>query len=119
VRQYFVSQTTGTLRNKAFLVTDEFSQVRLAAYFPPVEDAVGARFLFPRRINGVEVVPLDGHQVTFELTEAPGVTSSEGRGRGSRGRRDRDDEGIGEEKGGVMRATFPLKGMLVDGELIL
>jgi hypothetical protein len=118
--------------NKAFLSTDQFSQVRLAAYFPPREEGVGGRFVFPRTIDGKPVVSSDDGQITFELTETPAAKSigaqsgeEEGGGRrgrgGGRGRRGRSQESEQDEdaKSGTLRATFSVKEMVVDGALIL
>jgi hypothetical protein len=120
VRKYFTSQTAATLKNRAFLVTERFSQVRLAAYYPPEEEGVGARFVFPREIEGVSVVPIDGSRVVFELTDAPAAIGG-GESGNSRSRRSsrRGDDEQEEEEGGLLRSTFPLRGMVLNGDLIL
>jgi len=94
VRQFFQSQTSQTLQNKAFLSTREFSQVPLTAYFPPREEGVGAKFVFPRRIDGVPVVSKGGSQVVFELLEVPGASPQ-------------------------LRSSFLVESMILDGELVL
>jgi hypothetical protein len=120
IRQFFQSQTTGTIRNTAFLVTPRFPQVSLAAYIPPQEEAVGARFVFPRRIDGVEIVSMEDREMTFELTELPAAATSAGGGGRGRGRgRDRRNSQEDEINKGILRATFSVKQMVVDGELIL
>ncbi len=94
VRQFFESETTQTLRNRAFLSTEQFPQVELAAYFPPSEEGVGAKFVFPREVDGIPVVSPESEGVTFELLEVPGASPQ-------------------------LRATFLVKGMVLDGELVL
>ena len=94
VRQFFHSQTSQTLQNKAFLSTREFPQVPLTAYFPPREEGVGAKFVFPRRIDGVPVVSKGGSQVVFELLEVPGASPQ-------------------------LRSSFLVESMILDGELVL
>ncbi|MCZ6484095.1 MAG: hypothetical protein O6826_00160 [Acidobacteria bacterium] len=94
VRQFFESETTQTLRNRAFLSTEQFSQVELSAYFPPREEGVGAKFVFPREVDGIPVVSPESEGVTFELLEVPGASPQ-------------------------LRATFLIKGMVLDGELVL
>ncbi len=91
-RRFFEKETAETLRNKAFLSTDQFPQIPLAAYFPPREDAVGAKFVFPRSINGVPVVSKAAKKIVFELLEVPGAEPR-------------------------LRASFDVKGMVVNGEL--
>ena len=92
VRRFFQKETAETLKNKAFLSSDQFPQVALAAYFPPREEGVGAKFIFPRAINGVPIVS-KGQKVVFELLEVPGANPS-------------------------LRASFSTKEMIVNGELL-
>lgn len=73
VRQYWRLQTTETMRNRAFLSTSRFSQVQVAAFYPPAEEAVGAKFVFPRTIAGDPVVSRQDKQITFELLGVPGA----------------------------------------------
>lgn len=61
------SQTLDTLRNRAYLSTSAFPQLRPVAYFPPIEPAVGAEFIFPRFIDGVEVISEADDSFTFEF----------------------------------------------------
>ena len=94
VRQFFQSQTSQTLQNKAFLSTGQYSQVRLAAYFPPSEEGVGAKFIFPRRIDGAPVVSEENSQIVFELLEVPGASPQ-------------------------LRSSFVVRDMVLDGELLM
>ena len=116
VRQFFESGATDTLKNQAFLSSDSVSQVELAAYFPPQEESVGAKFVFPRKVGDREVATDSTQHLTFELLELPGAgnpaaTPSRG-GRGSRAPRTT-------ETVGVLRATFSVPEMIVEGELVL
>jgi len=94
VRRFLHSETVRTLKTKAFLSTPESPQVEIAAYFPPIEESVGAKFVFPREINGKPVISKNGQRITFELLEVPGAQPR-------------------------LRATFTVKAMLHDGNLIL
>jgi hypothetical protein len=67
ITQFLQVQTTETMRAKAFLSTPRFHQVKLSAYFPPQDEVVGAKFVFPRRIQGVPVVVPEDQVVSFEL----------------------------------------------------
>lgn len=71
VRRFFQSQTKDTLKSRAFLSTDAFPQVELAAYFPPRDETVGAKFVFPREIESVPLVSRESVHITFELLEVP------------------------------------------------
>jgi hypothetical protein len=71
VRRFFQSQTKDTLKSRAFLSTDAFPQVELAAYFAPRDETVGAKFVFPREIESVPLVSRESVHITFELLEVP------------------------------------------------
>ncbi len=71
VRRFFQKETAETLKNRAFLSADRFSQVRILAYFPPRDDGIGAKFVFPREVNGVPVIDRESRTLTFELLEVP------------------------------------------------
>lgn len=93
IKQFFETQTTDSLKTSAHLSTDRIPQIELAAYFPPVDEAVGAKFVFPRRIGGEPAVTCDDESVTFEL-EIPGLRQE-------------------------LRVGFPVAKMIVKGELVL
>ena len=93
VDRFLEGQTTQTIRTRAYLSSDRFPRVQLHAYFPPRDAAVGARFVFPRRVEGIPVVNSDDRLVVFEF-ETPGA--------GSR-----------------LRARFPVAAMEVNGRLEL
>ncbi len=93
MRRFFQSETVQTLKTKAFLSTQSFPQLELSAYFPPREESVGAKFVFPREVNGIPVVTKDCENVTLELLEIAGANSR-------------------------LRAIFDVKSMIVNGELI-
>jgi len=94
VRRWFQSETVRTLKTKAFLSTPTCSQVEVSAYFPPREESVGAKFVFPRVVDGIPVVTEDCDAVTFELLDVPGANPN-------------------------LQATFSVKSMTVDGEIII
>ncbi len=94
VRRFFQKETAETLKNKAFLSTDQFPQVSLAAYFPPREEGVGAKFVFPRTIDTVTVVSGTSREIVFELLDVPGASPR-------------------------LRASFSPKNMVINGVLII
>lgn len=71
VRQFLEMQTVQSLKSRAFLSTARFPQLVLAAYFPPQDDVVGAKFVFPRQFEGSPVVSAKDARVSFEL-DIPG-----------------------------------------------
>lgn len=91
-RQHFQTQTLETLRNTTFLTTRHFSQLRPVAYYPPLEEGVGAKFVFERAVEGRPVIERDDKSVTFEM-KAPVGTST-------------------------LRSTFAATDMRVDGQWI-
>ena len=134
MRRYFLSETTATLKDKTFLSTAQFPQVKLHSFFPPLEESVGARFVFPREIGGQPLVSEAAGDIVFEMLEIP-VLKATGRGgdgnrssRGGRGRsggrsgrgRDNDSNSNADsDRSPVLIATFSIEEMVVDGEIIL
>jgi hypothetical protein len=94
VRRFLQSQTRETLKTLAFLSTPENPQIELAAYYPPREESVGAKFIFPRSLDGSPIVDTNTEQITFELLDVPGANPR-------------------------LRATFFTKEMVSDGKVIL
>lgn len=119
MRRYFHSQTTATLRDKVFLSTGQYSQIRLHAYFPPAEDSVGAKFVFPRTVDGVDLVAAGKGRISFELLDLPVARSAGSRQRGRQARDLTDADGSAAAGGTMLRATFSLEDMTRDGKVIL
>jgi hypothetical protein len=71
VRRFFEKQTPETLKNKAFLSTEQFSQLRIHTYFAPRDEGLGAKFVFPRQIEGTPLISGSSKSVTFELLDVP------------------------------------------------
>ncbi len=93
VDQFFQSQTLETLRTRVFLSTDNFPKLHPLAYYPPKEESVGAKFVFPRKIDNISVITPDDEMVVFEL------------------------DVIGMEHD--LRAIFSVQEMIVDGVLVI
>ncbi|MEJ2109973.1 MAG: hypothetical protein P8Z37_08675 [Acidobacteriota bacterium] len=75
VRRFFQSETVETLKTKIFLSTSTHPQVELSAYFPQQEESIGAKFVFPREVNGTPVVTSDCSRITLEFLDVPGADS--------------------------------------------
>lgn len=93
VRRFFQSETVKTLKTKAFLSTTSCPQVELSAYFPQREESVGAKFVFPREVNGVPVLTKGCPNIALELLDVPGTSAR-------------------------LRSTFAVGPMIVDDQLI-
>jgi hypothetical protein len=93
VRRFFQSETVETLKTKAFLSTTSCPQVELSAYFPQREESVGAKFVFPREVNGAPVLTKESPSITLELLDVPGTNAR-------------------------LRATFEVKPMIIGDQLI-
>jgi hypothetical protein len=52
VLQAINSATTGTLKNKAFLERQDGKRLFLQEYHAPIQDNLGAKFIFPRVVDG-------------------------------------------------------------------
>jgi hypothetical protein len=52
VMQVLRTETTGTLRSDTYLERSDGKRVYLTQYVPPGKDGVGARFIFPRKLDG-------------------------------------------------------------------
>jgi hypothetical protein len=94
VRRFFQSETVRTLKTKAFLSTPTCSQVEVSAYFPPREESVGAKFVFPKMVDGIQVVTEDCKAVTFELLDVPGANPN-------------------------LQATFSVDSMIINGKIVI
>lgn len=92
VKQFLESQSFETIRNRVFISTAHFPNLRISAYYPPQGDAIGAKFVFPREIESEPVISDQDKSLTFQLDPA-GVNG--------------------------LVLEFPLSEMKVDGELIL
>jgi hypothetical protein len=46
------STSTGTLKNSAYLERQDGKRLFLVSYLPPIQDGLGAKFIFPRTENG-------------------------------------------------------------------
>jgi hypothetical protein len=70
MRQFLESQNSETMRNRVSLSTARFPQLHPTAYFPPKGDGIGAKFVFPRAVNGTPVVTSADRQLRFQLDVA-------------------------------------------------
>lgn len=57
--------TTAMLGNKSYLITNDGQRVYLKEYQAPRNDGFGARFIFPRIVNGKEILTSEGGEIVF------------------------------------------------------
>ena len=66
--QRTLQQTTADqLKQSAFLISDRFSRIPIEAYYPPSPDGTGAKFCFPRQVDGQPVATPEDKDLKFEL----------------------------------------------------
>ncbi len=65
VFQKLGSATTDTLKNNTYLVRKDGKRVDLSQYLPPANDGFGARFVFPRNLNGQPFLTTESGEVRF------------------------------------------------------
>lgn len=93
VKRFLEAQTLETMRDRVYLFTEDFPRIGLVAYFPPREEAVGAKFVFPREISGEPIVSSQKGIMTFEAN-IPSVNRR-------------------------LRVSFSIPSMMVKGALVL
>jgi hypothetical protein len=93
VRRFFERQTPETLKNKAFLSTEQFSQVKIHTYFTPRDEGIGAKFVFPRQVGGASIVSPKSKSIAFELLDVPAASPR-------------------------LRARFAVKEMVINGQMV-
>ncbi|MFB3905297.1 MAG: hypothetical protein ACE15E_17750 [Acidobacteriota bacterium] len=71
--------TKEQLKQKVYLITDRLGRIDLMDYAPPSPDGTGAKFIFPRNVQGGPVLTSEDKEVRFELF-VPGteMTSKKG-----------------------------------------
>lgn len=63
--QAFASSTAGTLKNKTYLERKDGKRLYLMEYHPPINDGLGAKFVFPRLVDEQKFLTADSGTVRF------------------------------------------------------
>jgi|GEM_PF-1613994 len=66
--------TKDQLKQKAYLITDRLGRIEIADYYPPSPDGTGAKFVFPRQVNGSPILTAEDKEIRLELF-VPGTTA--------------------------------------------
>lgn len=74
-RQMFEQLTAERLKQSVYLITRRLGRVELKEYFPPSNDGTGAKFVFPRTINGQPIFTAEDKEIRFDF-ELPRPTSN-------------------------------------------
>ncbi len=74
--QAFNSTITSTIQNNTYLETKAGKRIFLLEYKPPIQDGLGAKFIFPRSVDGQAFVSPDTGELRFycEFTLLKGLT---------------------------------------------
>lgn len=59
--------TSELLKQNAYLISDRLGRVEIKEYYPPSPDGTGAKFVYPREVDGKPVVEKGDKEVKFEL----------------------------------------------------
>lgn len=65
VMQAINSATTGTLKNSSYLERQDGKRLFLTQYLSPIQDNLGAKFIFPRLVDGQPFLEADSGSVRF------------------------------------------------------
>ena len=65
IMQAINSANTGTLKNNAYLERQDGKRLFLSEYMAPISDGLGAKFIFPRLVDGVPFLKNDSGTVRF------------------------------------------------------
>jgi hypothetical protein len=68
LRSAFELATSDTLKQNVYLISQRLGRVELHEYFPPSNDGTGAKFVFPRTVNGQPVFGPQDKEIRFDFT---------------------------------------------------
>lgn len=71
LKRFFDSASAQTLNQLAYLYSPRLGRLDLLKYFPPGQEGIGARFIFPRIVNGQPVLQSGDKEMRFELFVPP------------------------------------------------
>ncbi len=74
VLQAFGSATTDVLKNNTYLERKDGTKNFLDEYVPPGRDGFGARFIFPRKVDGQPFLTVDSGEVRFYSEYTTGLS---------------------------------------------
>ena len=67
MKRFFETARTETIKQSVYLISQHLNRVELREYFPPSSDGTGAKFVFPRTLNGQPLIAAGDKEVRFEF----------------------------------------------------
>ncbi|HLY59937.1 MAG TPA: hypothetical protein VKV95_04150 [Terriglobia bacterium] len=67
LRRFFDNATTDTLNQQAYVFSPQLGRVDLLKYISPGSDGIGARFIYPRTVNGKPLLQPGDKELRFEF----------------------------------------------------
>ncbi len=66
IDRHLATMTTDLIKQDVTLISDRLGRIQITGYTPPSNQAPGAKFMFPREIDGQPVVAPEDKEVKFE-----------------------------------------------------
>ncbi|MBI1940378.1 MAG: hypothetical protein HYS33_02595 [Acidobacteria bacterium] len=67
MKQFFDLATAETLKQSVYLISQRLGRVQLKEYYPPSPDGTGAKFVFPRTVDGQAVLAPSDKEARLEF----------------------------------------------------
>ena len=111
------SLSTADLKNNTYLLTKDGQRVFLQEYQPPRNDGFGARFVFPRMVNGKPIATAESGELLFhsDFGGSSGLNSS--MSNSNIPNRDPSALTTAQSFGFTLNTRFKIKDMIFDGKL--
>jgi hypothetical protein len=77
MKLFLANARTETVKQNAYLISQRLGRVSLREYFPPSSDGTGAKFIFPRALDGKPVIATGDKEIRFEF-EVPVIDRNAG-----------------------------------------
>ncbi len=71
LRTFLETARTETLKQSVYLIAPRHGRLELREYYPPSPDGTGAKFIFPRLVNGQPVLGTQDKEIRFDFFIAP------------------------------------------------
>ena len=71
MKHFFDISTAETLKQDVYLISQGLGRIELKEYYPPSPDGTGAKFVFPRTINGTAIVQAGDREINLEFYVPP------------------------------------------------
>lgn len=71
MKLFFDTSTAETLKQNVYLISQGLGRVELKEYYAPSSDGTGAKFVFPRTINGTAIIQPGDREITLEFYVPP------------------------------------------------